>query len=152
MLVYGWTDVVSEPIKLAPGARRRNTLCIAETFPVKETAKEILRQVRVQGKLRIVAGYEIPTWGIIDQPQGKGRRTYVRMSDNSNHRTFGEVALEIPIPCPNGIGTSDCLSSPQIFPGEHDVHAFELEPPPAIEIQPPPLPILPIDSPRPPKP
>jgi len=148
MLVYGWTDVVSKPIELAPGARRQNTLCIAETFPVKETGKEILRQVRVQGKLRIVAGYEIPTWRIIDQPQGKGRRTYVRMADNSNR----EVVLETLIPCPNGIGTNDCLSPPQIFPGEHDVHTFELEPPPAIEIQPPPLPILPIDSPPPPKP
>jgi hypothetical protein len=43
MLVYGWTDVVSESIKLAPGARRQNTLCIAETFSVKETGKEALR-------------------------------------------------------------------------------------------------------------
>jgi hypothetical protein len=151
MLVYGWTDVVSEPIKLAPGARRQNTLCIAETFPVKETGQEILRQVRVQGKLRIVAGYEIPAWRIIDQSQGKGRRTYVRMADNLNHWTFGEVVLEILIPCPNGIGTNDCLSPPQIFPGEHDVRTFELEPP-AIEFQPPPLPILPIDRPLPPKP
>ncbi len=152
MLVYGWTDVFSESIKLASAARRHKTLCIAETFPVKETGKEILRQVRVQGKLRIVAGYEIPKWRIIDQSQGKGRRTYMRMADNSNRWTFGEVVLEIQVPCPNGIGTSDCLSPPQIFPGEHDVHTFELEPPPAIEIQRPPLPILPIDRPPPPKP
>lgn len=152
MLVYGWTDVVSEPIKLAPEARRQNTLCIAETFPVKETGKEILRQVHVQGKLRIVAVYKIPTWRIIDQPQGKERRAYVRMADNSNLWTFGEVVLEVPVPCPNGIGTSDCLSPPQIFPGEHGVHTFELEHPPAIEIQPPPQPILPIESPSPPKP
>jgi hypothetical protein len=151
MLVYGWTDVVSKPIELAPGARRQNTLCIAETFPVKETGKEILRQVRVQDKLRIVVGYETPTWRIIDQPQGKGRRTYVRMADNANHWTFGEVVLEILIPCPNGASSSDCLSPPQIFPGEHDVHTFELDPP-AIEFQPPPLPILPIDRPLPPKP
>jgi hypothetical protein len=151
MLVYGWTDVVSKPIELAPGARRQNTLCIAETFPVKETGKEILRQVRVQGKLRIVAGYEIPTWKIIDQPQGKGRRAYVRMADKSNCWTLGEAVLEIPIPCPNCIGTSDCLSLPPIFPGEHDVHAFEIEPPPTIEFQPSTLPIFPIDRPPPPK-
>jgi hypothetical protein len=151
MLICGWTDVVSRPIELAPGARRQNTLCIAETFPVKETGKEILRQVRVQGKLRIVAAYELPRWRIIDQPQGKGRRTYVRVVDSSNHWTFGEIVLEILIPCPNGIGTNDCLSPPQIFPGEHDVHTFELEPP-AIEFQLPPLPILPIDRPLPPKP
>src|SRR5258707_15392282 len=111
MLVYGsgWTDVVLEPIKstkLASGARKQNTLCIAETFPVKETGKEILRQVRVLGKLRIVAGYEIPTWRIIDQPQGKGRRTYVRVPDNSSHWTFAEVVLETLIPCPKDIGTN----------------------------------------------
>lgn len=152
MLVYGWTDVFSESIELAHGARRQNTLCIAETFPVKEKGKEIHRQVRVQGKLHIVAGYEIPTLRIIDQPQGKGRRTYVQVADNSNHWTFGEVVLEILIPCPNGIRTNDCLSPPQIFPGEHDIYTLELEPPPAIEIQSPPLPILPIDSPPPPKP
>jgi hypothetical protein len=115
MLVYRWTDVVSEPIKLEPRARRQNTLCIAETFPVKETGKDVLRQVRVQGKLRIVAGYEIPTWRIIDESQGKGRRAYFRIAENSNHWTFGEVVLEIPIPCPNGIGTSDCPSPPQIY-------------------------------------
>jgi hypothetical protein len=153
MLVYGWTDVFdSKPIELTPGARRQNTLCIDETFPVKEAGKEILRQVHVQGKLRIVAGYEIPTSRIVDQPQGKGRRTYIRMVDNSNHWTSGEVVLEILIPCPNGIGTHDCLSPAQIFPGEHDVQTFELEPPPAIEIQSPPQPNLPIDSPPPPKP
>ena len=154
MLVYGWTDVISEPLQLGPGATRQNTLCITETFPVKETGKEIPRQVRVQGKLRIVAGYEIPTWKIVDQSLGEGRRAYVRVAENSNHWTSGEVVLEIPIPCPNGIGASDCLSPSQIFPGEHDVHAIEIEPPPAMEVQPPPppLPTLLIDSPFPPKP
>jgi hypothetical protein len=152
MLIYGWTNAASESIKLVPAARRQNILCIAETFPVKETGKEILREVRVQGKLRIVAGYEIPTWRIIDQSQGKGRRTYVRMFDNSKRWTLGEVVLEIPIPCSSGIGTSDCFTPPQVFPGEHDVHTFELEPPPEIEIQPPSLPRLPIDSPPPPRP
>ena len=152
VIVYGWTDAPSEPIELAPGGRRLNTLCIADTFPLKEAGKGILRQVRVQGKLRIVAGYEIPTWRIIDQSQGKGKRTYVRMADNSSRWTIGEVMLEIPVPCPNGVGTSDCLSPPQVFPGEHDVYTFELEPPPTIEFQPPPLSIIPIDSPPPPKP
>lgn len=152
MLVYGWTDVVSESIRLAPGGRRQNTLCIAETFHVKETGRETLRQVRVQGKLRIVSGYGIPTWRIIDQPLGKGRRAYVRAVEKSDRWTFGEVALEIPIPCPIGIGTSDCLPSPQIFPREHDVHTVEIEPPPTIDIQLPPPPIIPIHHPPPPKP
>jgi hypothetical protein len=152
MLVYGWTDVVSEPIELAPGARRQNTLCIAETFPVKEAGKETLRQVRLQGKLRIVAGHEIPTWRTICKSQGKGRRAYVQVVDKSNQWTFDEVALEVPIPCPNSIRTPDCAMPSQIFPGEHDVHAFELEPPPAIEIQLPRPPVLPIDHSSPAKP
>jgi hypothetical protein len=57
MLVYGWTDVVSEPIELVPGAKEQDALCIAETFPVKQTGKETFRQVRVQGTLRVVAEY-----------------------------------------------------------------------------------------------
>jgi hypothetical protein len=153
LLVYGWTDVVvSEPLKLAPGARRQNTLCIAETFPVKETGNEILRQVRVQGKLRIVASYGFPTLRIVDQPQRQGRRSYVRTADSSSRWTFRETALEIPVPCPSGLGTSDCLSPAQIFPGEHDVHMVEVGPSPVIEVQLPSPPMLPIDSPAPPKP
>lgn len=78
MLVYGWTDVVREPISLAPGAKRQNTFCVDETFPVKEMGKETLRQVRVQGKLRIVSSYgqKIPTWRITGQSQGRMKRTY----------------------------------------------------------------------------
>jgi hypothetical protein len=151
MLVYGWTDVVSEPIELAPGARRQNTLCIADAFPVKETGEETLRQLRVRGKLRIVAGYEIPTWRTICQPLGKGRRAYLRVAEIPSRWTLGEVVLKIPIPCPNGINETDCLLPPQIFPGEHDVHRLEIAPP-TIEIQPLPLSILPIDRPPPPKP
>ncbi len=155
MLVYGWTDVVSESVKLAPGAKRQDIISIPETFLVKETGKDKLREVRVQGKLRVVAGYEIPTWRTIDQSQGRGRRAYVRVVDNSDRWKLAEVALEIPIPCPNGIITSDCVSPPPIFPGEHDVYTIELEPPPAIEPQPPPPPIVwfdHVDHPLPPKP
>lgn len=69
------------------------------------------------------------------------------MADNW---TFGETTLEIPVPCPSGVGTSDCLSPAQIFPGEHDVHMVEVGPSPAIEVQLPPTPpMLPIDSPAP---
>jgi len=152
MLVYGWTDVVSEPISLAPGVKRQLALCIAETFPVKETGKATLRLVRVQGKLRLVAEYEIPARRIIHQPLGKGKGAYVLVPDISSRGTFGEVVVEMAVPCPNGTGPSDCLSPPPIFPGEHDVHTIELEPPPSIEIQPPALPIFPIDRPLPPKP
>ena len=152
MLVYGWTDVVSEPIKLAPGARRQLALCIGETFPVKETGKATLRQVRVQGKLRIVAEYEIPAQRIIHRSLGKGKGEYILVPDVLNRGTFGEVVLEITVPCPNGTGETSCLSPPPIFSGEHDLYTIELEPPPEIEIQPPALPIFPIDRPLPPKP
>jgi hypothetical protein len=152
MLVYGWTDVVPEPVKLGPGARRRSTLCIPTTFPVKESGKEIPRQVRVQGKLRIVAEYEIPARRLIHQPLGKGKGAYVLVPDISSRGTFGEVIIEMAVPCPNGTGPSDCLSPPPIFPGELDVHTIELEPPHLIEIQPPALPIFPTDRPLPPKP
>ena len=154
MLVYGWTDVVSEPTRLAPGARRQNTFCIGETFAVKETGKETLRQVRVQGKLRIVAEYErkTQTRRMTDQPQRKMRRTYVLAGDNSNRWTLGEVVLDIPIPCPNGMSKSDCLFLPPIFPGEHDIWTIEPEPPPVFEVQPPPIPTFPVIHPPPPKP
>jgi hypothetical protein len=152
MLVYGWTDVVREPIKLGPGARRRSTLCIPATFPVNESGKEILRQVRVQGKLRIVAEYEIPALRLIHQRLGKGKGAYVLVPDISSRGTFGEVVIEMAVPCPNGTGSSDCLSPPPIFLGEHDVHTIELEPPHLIEIQPPAIPIFPTDRPPPPKP
>jgi hypothetical protein len=145
MLVYGWTDVVSQPIELVPGGKKQNTLCVAETFPVKQTGKETLRQVRVQGKLRVVAAYEIPTWKTIDQPRGGGRRSYVRTVDKSGHWILSEVVLEVPVPCPNGINTSNCLSPPEIFSGEHNVHTIEPESPPDIGVKPLQPPIFPVE-------
>ena len=151
MLVYGWTVGVSEPISLAPGVKRQLALCIAETFPVKKTGKATLRLVRMQGKLRLVAEYEIPARRIIHHPLAKGKGVYVLVPDISSRGTLGEVVVEMAVPCPNGTGPSDCLSPPRIFPGEHDVHTIELEPPPSIEFQPPALPIFPIDRPLPSK-
>ena len=152
MLVYGWTDVVSEPIELVPGGKKQNTLCIAETFPVKQTGKEAFRQVRLQGGLRVVAAYEIPTWKTVHQPQGGGKGAYVRTVDKSGHWTFSEVLLDVPVPCPNGTDASDCSSPPEIFAGEHDVHEIEPEPPPEIEIKPQQPPTFFPDRPTPPKP
>ena len=149
MLVYGWTDVVPDPIELASRNRRQNTLCVADTFPMKETGKETLRRVRVQGKIRIVAGYEIPAWKSFDQSLEKGKRAYVRVIDKLGHWTFGEVALEVPVPCHGAANPSSCLSPPEIYSGEHDVHAIEPEPPPDIETKPPQPIIFPIDRPTP---
>ena len=152
MLVYGWTDVVSEPMELVPGAKRHDTLCIAETFPVKQTGKETFREVSVQGTLRVIAEYEIPTWKTMHQPQDGGKGAYVRTVDKSGHWTFSEVVLEIPIPCLNGTSASDCPSPPEIFAGEHDVPTVEPEPPPDIEFKPQQPPIFPTNRPTPPKP
>jgi hypothetical protein len=143
MLVYGWTDLVSEAIELAPGKKKRNTVCIAETFPVKPTGKATFRQVRVQGTLRIVAEYATPTWKTTYQPQGGGREAYFRTIDKSGHWPFTEVELKVPVPCSNVADASDCSSPPGIFFGEHDVHTIEVEPPSDIEcqrLQPPMLP------------
>lgn len=152
ILVYGWTDAVSEPIELAPGGKKRNTVCIAETFPVKPTGKETLRQVRVQGTLRIVAEYATPTWKTTYQPQGGGREAYFRTIDKSGHWPFTEVELKVPVPCSNVADASDCSSPPEIFYGEHDVHTIEVEPPPDIEIQRLQPPMPPNDLPTPAKP
>jgi hypothetical protein len=152
MLVYGWTDVVSEPVELVPGRKEQDTICIDGTFSVKQTRGETLRQVRLQGKLRIVTEYEIPTWKTIDQPQGSGRRSYVRTVDKSGHWTFNEIVMEVPIPCPTSTDTPDCSSPAEISPGEHDVHTIEPEPPPTIQNNPPQPSTLPIDGPTPPKP
>jgi len=149
--VFGFA-VVSEPIELVPGAKKQNAPCIAQTFPVKQTGKDTFREVRVQGKLRVVAEYEIPPWKTIHQPLGGGKGAYVRTVDKSGHWTFREVALEVPVPCPKGTDTSDCPSPPEIFAGEHDVHTIEPGPPPEIEMKPQQPPMLPIDRPIPPQP
>jgi hypothetical protein len=79
---------------------------------------------------------------MIDHPEGDGRRSYVRTVDKSGHWTLSEVMLEVQIPCPNGTDTSDCLSPPEIFSGEHDVHMIEPEPPPDIRNELPQAPIF----------
>jgi hypothetical protein len=82
MLVYGWTDIVSEPIELVPGGKRQNTLCIADTFPVKQTGKETRRQVRVQGKLRVVQNTKFR--------HGKPSTSHKAMADGLSSHRFGE--------------------------------------------------------------
>jgi len=155
MLVYGWTDFVSNhPKSLAPGTGKQNTYCIGNAFDVKETGTEEFRQVRLRGKLRVYAGYgqKSAVRKINKQKQEKMTRTYLWKGNDSDGWTFGEVMLEIPIPCPNGVADGDCITPPPIFPGEHLVGEIELEPPPALEVQPPTLPTFAINPPPPPKP
>jgi hypothetical protein len=95
-LVYGWSDVIhSEGKTLAPGGQTHNTYYIDEKFPVKDMVTNKIRQVRLQGRLRILAVF-FGRWGT------------------------GKASLEIQIPCPTGAVNTDCSSPPPVFPGEHD--------------------------------
>jgi hypothetical protein len=154
MLVYGWTDAFSShSTSLAPGSGKQNTYCIEDTFGVKETGTEKLRQVRLQGRLRIIADYEqiVPRQKINEQKQKKMTRTYLWKGNDSDGWIIGEDTLEIPIPCPNRVANGDCTTPPPIFPGEHDVWTIELEPPPVLEVQPPSPPTFAVNPPPPPK-
>jgi len=155
MLVYGQSDVFDPHAKsLPPGTEKQNTYCVGETFEVKETGKEEFRQVRLQGKLRMYAGYgqKAAVRKMNKQKQEKMTRTYLWKGNDSEGWTFGEVMLEIPIPCPNLAADGDCTTPPAIFSGEHDVWTIEMEPPPRIEVRPPSLPTFAINPPPPPKP
>lgn len=157
ILVYGYTDFFpphARSISLAPGTGRQNTYCIGDTFTVEEAGKEKSRQVRLQGKLRIEAFYDqrVPRRKINKQKQEKTTRTYLAKDNSTDSSTFGKVMLEIPIPCPNGVGETDCLSPPPIFQGEHDFWTIVPEPPPTIEVEPASPPTFATNPPPPPKP
>jgi len=96
ILVYGWSDVINSRGKtLAPGARTHDTYYIDESFPVKDMVTNKTRQVRLQGRLRILAAF-FGRWGT------------------------GKAMLEVQIPCPTDAVKTDCLSAPPVFAGEHD--------------------------------
>jgi hypothetical protein len=123
ILVYGWSDVIySEGRTLAPGSEEQNTYCIGETFPVKDMVTNATRQVRLQGRLRILASYEqkVPKRKINRQQQADMTRTTPAREGDSGSWSSGQAALEIQIPCPAGVVNADCLSPPPVFSGEHD--------------------------------
>ena len=63
ILVYGWSDVTcSEGKTLAPGAQTHDTYYIDESFPVIDMVTDKTRQVRLQGRLRILAVFT-GRWG-----------------------------------------------------------------------------------------
>jgi len=96
ILVYGWSDVIySEGKTLPPGAQTHNTYYIDQSFPVKDMVTNKISQVRLQGKLRILAVF-FGRWGT------------------------GKATLEVQIPCPTDAVNTDCLSPPPVFAGEHN--------------------------------
>lgn len=123
ILVYGWSDAFeSEGKSLAPGRKEQNTYYIGDTFPVKDAVTNATRQVRLQGRLRIVAGYEQKvSKRRIESLQQKGvTRTAPTKGVDSGSGSTGQSILEIQIPCSVGAVNPDCLSPPPVFPGEHD--------------------------------
>jgi hypothetical protein len=96
ILVYGWSDVIySKGKTLAPGGQTHDAYYIDESFPVKDIITNKTRQVRLQGRLRILAVFYW-RWGT------------------------GKAKLEIQIPCSIDSVNTDCLSPPPVFSGEHD--------------------------------
>ena len=96
ILVYGWSGAIySEGKTLAPGAQTHDTYYIDESFPVKDMVTNKTRQVRLQGRLRILAVF----FGRWDT---------------------GKATLEVQIPCATDAVNTDCLSPPPVFAGEHD--------------------------------
>jgi hypothetical protein len=96
ILVYGWSDVTYSGGKtLAPGAQTYDTYHIDESFPVKDMVTNKIRQVRLQGRLRILAVF-------------------------FGRRGTGKATLDVQIPCPTDAANTDCLLPPPIFAGEHD--------------------------------
>jgi hypothetical protein len=120
ILVYGWTDVIElEPLErtLAPGREKQDTYYLGETFPVTDIITNATRQVRLQGKLRILAGYGQKV------PKKKNRKASAQSTPtkeaDSDGWSGGQATLEIQIPCPVGMTNSDCLSPAPLFSGEH---------------------------------
>ncbi len=119
MLVYGQSDVFYPHAKsLTPGTEKRNTYCVGETFEVKETGTHKFRHVRLQGKLRVYAGYgqKAAVRKINKQKQEKMTRTYLWKGNHSDGWTFGEVMLEIPILVPKALLMANALLRLQFFP------------------------------------
>jgi hypothetical protein len=123
ILVYGWTDASGgEQRKLAPGSEDQQTYCVNETFPVRDTVTNERRLVRLQGTLRISAGYEQKilhgkSAGERQTNKESGTRTKEPDLDGWRSRT---ATIEIQIPCRGDAVNPGCSSPPPIFPGERD--------------------------------
>jgi len=120
--VYGSSDIVSPDVsRLPPGEEKQNLYCIPDTFPVVDAEKKLRRQVRLQGKLRIYAGYylEAPKWQISKAQREKMAVTSPDQWKNADIWSGSSVSIEIAIPCPAGSKGPDCSVPPPIFQGEH---------------------------------
>jgi len=132
--IYGRTDVIysghGSPVERSSSQR---SVCIGETFPIRSRDDGKIRQVRLQGQLRIYIDYE-------------RKVSQNKSADSTIHRAM----MEVPIPCGENIDKADCTSSPPIFAGEHDVWTIDV-PPPDVAVEPPSLPKSPSNRPPPPQ-
>jgi len=107
--VYGWTDVFypgsGSPIR---GSMTNRTVCVEGTFPVRVTGKDALRDVPLQGRLRLYVSYGL-------RPPSRGANKL----KHSVGSTLGTSMIEFPIPCRNLGNKDDCHSPAPVFPGEH---------------------------------
>jgi hypothetical protein len=123
ILVYGWSDLIESSGKsLAPGNKKQDTYYLADTFPVVDMVTNTTRSVRLQGNLRILVGYEqkISKRKIERHQQKDMTRAASTTEGESSGGSNCRAVLEIQIPCPSGAASSDCLSPPPVYPGEHD--------------------------------
>jgi hypothetical protein len=123
ILVYGWTDAVGGEMRmLAPGREDQKTYCVNETFPVRDTVTNGIRQIPLQGRLRVLAPYQQK---FFQGKRGQNLRTDKQGSAttkelDSDSWSSGEATFEIQIPCRGNAVNPGCLSPPLIFPGERD--------------------------------
>lgn len=119
--VYGQSDIIWEDVvRLAAGDAKQDTFCIEDTFTVLNAEKQMRRQVRVQGKLRVYARYylEAPRWQMSKQQLEEMTHTPPDKRKNADKGSGGWATIEIPIPCRIDTVEHDCHRPPPIFAGE----------------------------------
>jgi hypothetical protein len=122
--IYGLGDIVDPRLtRLAPHERKRDSLCLQDTFPVigSPTGR---RQVRLQGSVRIDASYVLDEnawnnqWNQVERTlSGNGSSE----ANNAGAWRPEQVMIEIPIPCKKEASKQGCASPPPILRGEHHI-------------------------------
>ena len=123
--VYGISDFIDSSVtRIEPSQTRRDTYGIRDTFPIVDSEKNIRRNVRLQGNLRVYGSYfrEAPDWQISKQQREEMAQTPPSQWKNYDRWNGGTVIAEIPIPCRSkDVSKPDCSAALPIFQGEHAV-------------------------------
>ena len=119
--VYGVSDnLTTDLVRLGPGEVRHDVYCIRDTFPVVNRQEKLRRQVRVQGSLRIFAGYfpEAQNWQISAAERESMKHSPAANWKNADRSKGGWAMLELSIPCSTEVSKPDCALPPPVFAGE----------------------------------